>query len=70
MSIISEIHGSDLIGKSVFDQLRKRHIPIFPASFVDPNNGTGIVMSVPAHSPYDYQALIDLRKDSDTLTKI
>ena len=69
VSIISEIHGSDLIGKSVFDQLRKRHIPIFPASFVDPNNGTGIVMSVPAHSPYDYQALIDLRKDSDTLTK-
>ena len=69
VSIISEIHGSDLIGKSVFDQLRKRHIPIFPASFVDPNNGTGIVMSVPAHSPYDYQALIDLRKDSVTLTK-
>ena len=69
VSIFSEIHGSDLIGKSVFDQLRKRHIPIFPASFVDPNNGTGIVMSVPAHSPYDYQALIDLRKDSDTLTK-
>ncbi len=69
VSIISEIHGSDLIGKSVFDQLRKRRIPIFPASFVDPNNGTGIVMSVPAHSPYDYQALIDLRKDSVTLTK-
>ena len=69
VSIFSEIHGSDLIGKSVFDQLRKRHIPIFPASFVDPNNGTGIVMSVPAHSPYDYQALIDLRKDSVTLTK-
>ena len=69
VSIISEIHGSDLIGKSVYDQLRKQHIPIFPASFVDPDNGTGIVMSVPAHSPYDYQALIDLRKDSDTLTK-
>lgn len=69
VSIISEIHGSDLIGKSVYDQLRKQHIPVFPASFVDPDNGTGIVMSVPAHSPYDYQALIDLRKDSDTLTK-
>jgi leucyl-tRNA synthetase len=69
VSIISEIHGSDLIGKSVFDQLRKQHIPILPASFVNPNNGTGIVMSVPAHSPYDYQALIDLRNDSGTLTK-
>jgi leucyl-tRNA synthetase len=69
ISFVSEIDGSELIGKSVFDQLRKEHIPIFPASFVDPNNGTGIVMSVPAHSPYDYQALVDLRKDSDTLRK-
>jgi leucyl-tRNA synthetase len=69
VSLISEIDGSDLIGKSVFDQLRKEHVPIFPASFVNPNNGTGIVMSVPAHSPYDYQALVDLRKDTDTLRK-
>ena len=69
VSLISEIDGSELIGKSVFDQLRKEHLPIFPASFVDPNNGTGIVMSVPAHSPYDYQALVDLRKDVDTLRK-
>jgi leucyl-tRNA synthetase len=69
VSLISEIDGAELIGKSVFDQLRKEHVPIFPASFVNPNNGTGIVMSVPAHSPYDYQALVDLRKDTDTLRK-
>jgi len=69
VSIISEINGSNLIGKYVFDQLRKEHLPIYPATFVDPNNGTGIVMSVPAHSPYDYQALVDLRKDVDSLRK-
>jgi len=44
-------------------------VPVFPASFVDPNNGTGIVMSVPAHAPYDYQAMIDLMNDDDTLLK-
>ena len=69
VTIISEINGSDLIGKSVFDEKRKQQVPIFPASFVDPNNGTGIVMSVPAHAPYDYQALVDLRKDDNTLRK-
>lgn len=69
VTLISEINGSDLIGKSVFDQKRKQQVPIFPASFVDPNNGTGIVMSVPAHAPYDYQALVDLRKDDNTLRK-
>ncbi len=69
VSLISEINGSDLIGKSVFDEKRKQRVPIFPASFVDPNNGTGIVMSVPAHAPYDYQALVDLRKDDNTLRK-
>lgn len=69
VTLISEINGSDLIGKSVFDEKRKQQVPIFPASFVSPNNGTGIVMSVPAHAPYDYQALVDLRKDDNTLRK-
>jgi leucyl-tRNA synthetase len=69
VTLISEISGSDLIGKYVFDEKRKQQVPMFPASFVDPDNGTGIVMSVPAHAPYDYQALIDLRKDYETLRK-
>ncbi|TLX67383.1 MAG: leucine--tRNA ligase [Thaumarchaeota archaeon] len=69
VSIISEIYGSDLVGKLALDQFRKKHVPIYPASFVDPNNGTGIVMSVPAHSPYDYQALDDLKKDVNTSRK-
>ena len=69
VTLISEINGSDLIGKSVFDEKMKQQVPIFSASFVDPNNGTGIVMSVPAHAPYDYQALVDLRKDDNTLRK-
>ncbi|SVE16291.1 uncharacterized protein METZ01_LOCUS469145, partial [marine metagenome] len=32
-----------------------------PASFVKSDNGTGIVMSVPAHAPFDYQALLDCK---------
>lgn len=63
VSIQATVTGSDLIGKQVLDPVRHVTIPIYPASFVDPNSGTGIVMSVPAHAPYDYQALEDLKKD-------
>jgi leucyl-tRNA synthetase len=63
ISIQSTVRGKDLVGKRALDPVRHISVPIYPASFVDPNSGTGIVMSVPAHAPYDYQALEDLRRD-------
>ena len=50
----SEICGADATGPT------GNHIPIFPAPFVKTDMGTGIVMSVPAHAPFDYCALEDL----------
>ena len=50
----SEICGADATGPT------GNHIPIFPAPFVKTDMGTGIVMSVPAHAPFDYCALKDL----------
>ncbi len=61
VKIKQELKGVELIGKSAVAPLIDRSIPILPAEFVDPSNGTGIVMSVPAHAPYDYQALDDLK---------
>lgn len=55
------IKGRELIGLRARVPLVNRDVPILPAGFVDPKNGTGIVMSVPAHAPYDYQALSDLK---------
>ncbi len=56
-----EIKGSELI-----DQKMNHHmcgsVPVLPAEFVDPDMATGIVMSVPAHAPFDYIALRDLQK--------
>lgn len=60
--ITRTVPGSKLIGKFVKNPLTKQQIIILPAVFVDPNNGTGIVMSVPGHAPYDYIALQDLKK--------
>lgn len=57
-----EIKGSELIGKSVTVPHRNESIIMLPASFVESGTGTGMVMSVPAHAPFDYQALEDLKK--------
>ncbi len=62
ISYEGEIKGSELIGKSVKVPDSEKIIIILPANFVESGTGTGIVMSVPAHAPFDYQALIDLRK--------
>jgi Leucyl-tRNA synthetase len=37
-----------------------KKVPVFPSKFVDPENGTGVVYSVPGHSVWDYVALKDL----------
>jgi len=57
-----EINGTELIGKHVTIPHRDEKVPMFSASFVESGTGTGIVMSVPAHAPFDYQALEDLKK--------
>jgi len=62
ISYDGEIKGSELIGKSVTVPHRNETIVMLPASFVESGTGTGVVMSVPAHAPFDYQALVDLKK--------
>jgi leucyl-tRNA synthetase len=59
--IESTINGEEIVGKCVIDQIKQTSIPVCPASFVEADSGTGIVMSVPAHAPYDYFALEDLK---------
>ena len=57
----SVLEGKEIIGKYAKNPVTELLIPVYPASYVDSDNGTGIVMSVPAHAPYDYQALQDLK---------
>ena len=60
---ITEIEGSYFVGKNVKEPIEGREIPVLSAGFVDPDVGTGVVYSVPAHAPYDYIALEDVRKE-------
>jgi len=64
IEIIRKFGGKELIGKTVLNPLNvKTTLPILPADFVDSDNGTGVVYSVPAHAPMDYIALKDLKTD-------
>jgi leucyl-tRNA synthetase len=57
-----ELLGLQLIGKYVMNPVTGEKIPILPAAFVDTAFATGVVMSVPAHAPYDAIALEELKR--------
>src|ERR671921_962531 len=63
VEIIKTVKGSEMIGSNATNPLNNTSVPIYPATFVEADSGTGIVMSVPAHAPYDYQALEALKSD-------
>ncbi|MDH3855226.1 MAG: leucine--tRNA ligase [Nitrosopumilus sp.] len=70
VKIVGDIPGNEIIGKYATNH-NGREIPILPAEFVEPGMGTGLVMSVPAHAPKDYQALMDLKaKNHELAVKI
>ncbi|MDH5417413.1 MAG: leucine--tRNA ligase [Nitrosopumilus sp.] len=73
ISYDGEIVGSELIGETITVPHRKESIMMLPASFVESETGTGMVMSVPAHAPFDYQALEDIKKtnlESELASKV
>ncbi len=59
---LGEIKGSELVDEKVSHPFCGE-VPVLPATFVDPDMATGIVMSVPAHAPFDYIALRDLQAE-------
>ena len=65
-----KISGKDLLNRTCKVPLVDREVPILPGKFVDPNVATGIVMSVPAHAPYDYIALQEIRPDIEPISII
>ncbi len=65
IEVKGDIDPKPLIGKYVKNPLNGEPLPIFPASFVDPEYGSGTVFSVPAHAPADYIALRDLKENEE-----
>jgi leucyl-tRNA synthetase len=60
--VTDEFSGSDLLGLTVKAPITGKSLPVLPATFVDTEIVTGVVYSVPAHAPYDYMGLLDLKE--------
>ncbi len=70
VEVLREFRGEELVGKRVRNPATGWRIPVLPAKFVDTDTATGVVMSVPAHAPYDYAALKDILRDRELLEKL
>lgn len=60
---LGTVSGEQIIGMSAEPPQGGEAVPVLPARFVEQGTGTGIVMSVPAHAPFDMQALLDAKRD-------
>ncbi|VVB81442.1 Leucine--tRNA ligase [uncultured archaeon] len=58
---IKKMLGKEIVGANVTNPVTGTKIPVLPATFVTEDTGTGIVMSVPSHAPYDWMALKELQ---------
>jgi len=61
--------GERLVGERVENPITGEAVLVLPASFVDADNATGVVMSVPAHSPDDYVALQEAKADTERMER-
>ncbi len=64
---IRDLDGLELVGRRAANPVTGSEVLVLPAGFVDPNNATGVVMSVPAHAPYDLLAIWDLKSNEDAI---
>ena len=63
VEIVGSIPGRDMIGWMCEAPMIHREIPVFPASFCDPDVGTGLVTSVPSDAPDDWISLEAVKAD-------
>ncbi|MGC8662333.1 MAG: leucine--tRNA ligase [Candidatus Micrarchaeia archaeon] len=61
IEIINDVKPSELLAKKCINPINMEELPVFPGFFVKEDIGTGVVMSVPSHAPFDYAALERLR---------
>lgn len=62
VKILEKFKGEKLVGKYVKVPILNKEVIILPGSFVDVNEATGIVYSVPAHAPWDWVGLKDVKE--------
>ncbi len=68
IKIIKEVKGSEFVRKYCIDP-NGRKIIILPGNFVDPDNASGFVHSVPSDAPFDHAAIEELKNNEKKLKK-
>lgn len=69
VEVTGSIPGSDMIGWMCEAPMIHREIPVFPATFCDPDVGTGLVTSVPSDAPDDWISLEEVKKNPELKDK-
>ncbi|MFT4309517.1 MAG: leucine--tRNA ligase [Candidatus Woesearchaeota archaeon] len=69
IKIVGNINSDELTRLTATNPITGKKMPVFESSFVDINHGTGIVMSVPSHAPYDYIALKEIANEGNDNAK-
>ena len=70
IEVNGEISSKELLGKSAVNPVTKETVPVLPGFFIKEDVGTGVVMSVPAHAPFDYAALERLKVSGYPMPKM
>jgi len=68
VTIEREVLSETLIGEFIQNPITEESVIILPATFVDSDNATGAVMSVPAHSPDDWLALTEAKQNIEQMS--
>jgi leucyl-tRNA synthetase len=67
VEVLETFTGERLVGERVENPVTGEEVLVLPAGFVDADNATGVVMSVPAHSPDDWVALQEAKADEERM---
>ncbi|MEM3227558.1 MAG: leucine--tRNA ligase [Candidatus Micrarchaeaceae archaeon] len=70
VEVESDISAEELLKKRAIDPITGTAIPVLPGFFVKSDFGTGVVMSVPAHAPFDYAAIERLKAEGYNMPEI
>jgi leucyl-tRNA synthetase len=68
--VIREVSAQEMLTKICINPFNGDKVPVLPGFFVKEDLGTGVVMSVPAHAPFDYAAIQRLRKSGYKMPEI
>lgn len=58
-AVVGEVSRKDMLGSVFTVPVTGKQVSVYESTFVDPENGTGVVYSVPGHSIWDFVALRD-----------